>query len=177
MGVEDSEIVNTHSPNVSGVHLIFADAYILLLWLFLMIIAVMDLERLPQYRVVEWQALSMIYVLPRMVWGFVEISGSAHSQSEDVTLVSVRVAMLCLLMVSAIASLIHICRGQTATPASDASEESRSLIQGCGRHTPACGGRPVNVQPPAPEPEDPKKCGGPFCCAPKKSNIRPRVRF
>jgi len=162
--VEDSD-----SPSLSHVHLIFADVYVLLPWLFLMLIAVMDLERLPQYRVVEWQIVALLYAIPRLAWCCMDINQPNESQSEDTTLVAVRLAMLCALTMSGVASVIQICNGLTVTPAAqDASRESDGLLKNCGRNPAAYGGWPAPIRPPEQEPKKTKRCG-PICCAPKKS--------
>jgi hypothetical protein len=157
------------SPSLSHVHLIFADVYVLLPWLFLMLIAVMDLERLPQYRVVEWQVVSLLYAIPRLVWCCMDINQPNERQSEDTTLVAVRLAMLCALTLSGVTSVIQICNGLTVTPnAQDTSGESDGLLKNCGRNTAACGGRPAPIRPPELQPKETKRCG-PICCAPKRS--------
>merc|ERR1712146_205360 len=98
-----------------------------------------------------------------MVWCCIEMN--KPGQSEDNTLISVRVAMLSVIIVCGFVSLVQMYRGLTRTvanhrPASE-SGESSGLLQGCTRDTPAvaCGGRSTNIRPPEPTLKEHKKCG------------------
>lgn len=113
---EDTGTLN-HGDNLEALHLICADIYFLVPYLALLIIAAKDFGFAPLFRVVEWQVVSLLYVIPRTVLCIMQLIGDhepGHVQgTERPTLTAVRLTVLAALSCAALTALRILCSGMT----------------------------------------------------------------